>query len=45
MSLCFQFVVDLSNHFQLSASCIQLLDVLSHDNLQKVPILLVLNKM
>ncbi|KAI0234936.1 ADP-ribosylation factor-like protein 16 [Lamellibrachia satsuma] len=39
------FMVDLSNHFQLSAACIQLLDVLSHDNVQKVPILLILNKL
>lgn len=39
------FTVDLSNHFQLSAACIQLLDVLSHHNLQKVPILLILNKL
>ena len=38
------FMVDLSNPLQVSAACIQLLDVLTHARLQATPILLILNK-
>ena len=39
------FMVDMSNTMQVSAACIQLLDVLTHARLQATPILLILNKM
>ncbi|XP_067671197.1 ADP-ribosylation factor-like protein 16 [Haliotis asinina] len=38
------YMVDLTNRFQIAASCIQLLMVLSHADTQGLPVLLILNK-
>lgn len=39
------YLVDMSNKTQVSSSCIQLLEVLTHDGVQHIPVLIVLNKM
>ena len=39
------FVIDVANQFQLSASCMLLLSVLSNELLKKKPVLLLLNKL
>ena len=38
------FMIDLSNTTQVSAACIQLLDMLTHQRLQNTPVLLIYNK-
>ncbi|XP_077980346.1 ADP-ribosylation factor-like protein 16 [Glandiceps talaboti] len=39
------FMLDISNPCQVASSCVQLLTVLSHEQLQDVPVLVLLNKM
>ena len=39
-----QFMMDVSNRFQVASASVLFLEVLSDDRLQKVPVLLILNK-